>query len=234
MGTIRRKMTKEEAKKLAINIFNHIWHEKSKQALLNWLKLTFSFKGVTCFLPGIIGVLFVYWAQANGFQHQLLGKGENEDLALWLMGTVTALFLLRLLIYKLKVDVVLLIVAVAFLCREIHFPGTDAGVVIATIIAALLALYWEDELINVLEKAKWFQICMTGTMFTYLVAILIQKRVFKPYRIPILPHENAMHIPLEEVLENFAHAYFIVTAIVAFFSIKAIVSNHKNSGTAES
>jgi hypothetical protein len=80
-------------------------------------------------------------------------------------------------------------------------------------------MFRKDRILANIENAELFQIALTGMIFTYFVAILIQRRVFNPGRIPILPNEQLMHVALEEVMENVAHAYFLFCGIIAFFSI---------------
>lgn len=214
-------MTKEKAMMVATKLFRHLWNPKSREALSEWLRLILSWRGLVCVSPCIIGVLFVYWAKAHGYENSLISKGPNEILAVWLMSLATAVFLMRVIIDRSKLNIVLLVVAANFLCREIHFTSTGTAVYVVATIALLLAIYWEDEILDSLKDAKWFQICMTGTIFTYFFAILVQRRVFKAKRLPFLPDEEHMHVPLEEVLENVAHAFLLVSAIVAFFSISS-------------
>ena len=39
--------------------------DKPKPIVCSWLRLVFSPKGIWCFYPGILGIFFVYWAEAN-------------------------------------------------------------------------------------------------------------------------------------------------------------------------
>jgi len=135
------------------------------------------------------------------------------------MSFVVALFLIRSFLYQLEIDYVLLLMSVNFLCREIHFTGTGKAVYIITVFVFVWVIYRKDQILANIENAKLFQIALTGTFFTYFMAILIQRRVFTPERMPLLPNEQLMHVALEEVMENIAHVYFIFCGISAFFSI---------------
>jgi polyferredoxin len=73
--------------------------DKQKPIIYAWLKLVFSLSGIWCFVPGILGMLFVYWADANGYQTFIL-KGHHEIIAIVLIGGATALFLLRAVCYR--------------------------------------------------------------------------------------------------------------------------------------
>jgi len=94
------------------------------------------------------------------------------------MSTAVILFLVRSLLYRLEIDYILLTMAVNFLCREIHFVGTDNGVVIVAAIVLVWIFYWKDRIWANIEKAKAVQIALVGTAFTYFVSIVIARRVF--------------------------------------------------------
>ena len=111
--------------------------KKQKPIVFDWLRLLFSPKGIWCFIPGIVGVLFVYWAKARGYQSLIL-KAYHEQLAIGLLAIATALFLIRAVCYRIEIDSILAVMSVNFLCREIHFVGTDNGVVIV----AAFVLIW--------------------------------------------------------------------------------------------
>ncbi len=111
--------------------------DKPKPIVCSWLRLVFSPKGIWCFFPGILGVFFVYWAEANGYQALIL-KAYHERIAIGLMGVATVLFLMRAVCYRMEIDFILSAMSVNFLCREIHFEATDNAVVII----AGLVLFW--------------------------------------------------------------------------------------------
>ena len=127
--------------------------------------------------------------------------------------------MVRSLLYRLEIDYILLTMAVNFLCREIHFVGTDNGVVIVAAIVLVWIFYWKDRIWANIEKAKAVQIALVGTVFTYFLSIVIARRVFSVEYLGLLPNEANVHVALEEILENIAHLYLIVIGILAFFSI---------------
>lgn len=168
------------------------------------------------FLPALSGIFFVYFAHAYPTRHQWIAKVPQEIAALFLMGLATGLFLVRAWRFRLELDYILLLMAVNFLCREIHFTGTDTAVVIIAAAVLALTLYWIEPILASLEKAPLVRLAICGTFFTYLAALLIQRRVFTSNRIPLLPEEALLHVPLEEVTENIAHLYFIFIALAGF------------------
>jgi len=207
-------------------IIDHLWDDKTRKAFHGWLKLIVSSRGIWCFAPAFLTIFFVYWAE--GHSKPWIAEEPNEILAIVLMSLVVVVFLIRALLYRLEIDYVLLLMAVNFLCREFHFTGTDNAVVIIAAFVLAWVVYRKDHILASIEDAGLFQIALTGTIFTYFLAILIQRRVFKPTRLPFLPNEEFMHISLEEVMENIGHAYFLFCGIAAFFSIRNHRSgNHK-------
>ena len=199
-------------------LIDHLWDDETRKAFHGWLKLIVSFRGIWCFAPAFLTVFFVYWA--DGYAKPLISEKPNEVLAIVLMSLVVVVFLIRSLLYRLEIDYILLLMAVNFLCRELHFTGTDNAVVFIAAFVLAWVVYRKDRILASIEDAGLFQVALTGTIFTYFIAILIQRRVFKPTRLPLLPNEEFMHISLEEVLENIAHAYFLFCGIAAFFSIR--------------
>ncbi len=198
-------------------LINYIWDDKTQTVFYDWLRLVFSYRGIWCFTPAVFTIFFVYWAEV--YFKPLILKTPNEVLAIFLMSIVVALFLTRSFRYRLEIDYILLIWGLNFLCREIHFAGTGKAVYIVTVFLVVWVIYRKDYILANIENAKLFQLALTGTIFTYFIAILIQRRVFTPERIPLLPNEQLMHVALEEVMENVAHAYFIFCGVSAFFSI---------------
>ena len=195
----------------------HLWNDQTKQAFRDWLNLIFSLRGIWCFIPAILGMVFVYWAEYNA--NYLIAKQPHEILAICLMSIAVILFLIRSLLFRLEIDYILLTMAVNFLCREIHFVGTDNGVVIVAAIVLAWAVYRKDRIWANIEKAKAVQIALAGTVFTYFLSIVIARRVFSVEYLGGLPIEADVHVALEEVLENIAHLYLICIGIFAFFSI---------------
>ena len=216
-------------KENSIKLYNYLWDDNSKTAIINWLKLLISFKGMWVFLPALLGILVVYYAESHSLTKLLLDKSTNETIALWLMGITTGIFLIRVVLYKLAIDIILLAMAINFLCREIHFPGTSAGVYIVAILIILLSLFWKNRILENIKGATLFQAFLTATFILYLSAILIQRRVFKPHRLPFLPREDQMHIYLEEFMENLSHSFFLLAGVIAFFSISKLLCKNKSS-----
>ena len=181
---------------------------------LAWMKVVFT-TGIWSFFPVILGIGLTYWIDPQGM-HRGAVKGHCEFIAICLMSVVVAAFLLRVIMYRMRTDIVMLMLAIGFLCREIHFTGTSAGVYVVAGVAGLLAWIWRDDILDELDGKNQVKAAMFCMFWSYLVTLLIQRRVFKAHRIGILPDEDLLHIPLEEITENFAHLAFLSVALIAF------------------
>jgi hypothetical protein len=188
------------------------------KAKIDWLRRLLSPNGIWCFLPAVLGISFVYWAEANGYQALVLKKYQ-EQIAIGLMGAATAVFLIRAVFYRMEIDYILAVMSINFLCREIHFVGTDNAVVVVAGLVLIWILLRKNQIWASIRHAKLFQMSLVGTAFTYLLSILIARRVFSIDHLALLPNEANVHVALEEVLENIAHLFLTFSGIVAFLSI---------------
>ena len=200
---------------LTQRFISFLHHPQSKQVVAEWRRQILSPAIVWMVLPAAVGIAFVYLAVNAGWQ-QLITKPLHEVMAIILMSIAAVLFLVRAYFFRLKLDYLLLIMAVNFLCREIHFTGTDNGVVVVAALTFGLALFWSEQILSELRQAPLVRLALTGTFLTYLLGQLIQRRVFQSGRIPLLPDEALLHVPLEEVTENIAHLYFIFIGLALF------------------
>jgi uncharacterized membrane protein len=128
---------------------------------------------------------------------------------------------------------VFLIVSISFLCREIHFKGTGIGVYIVVGIAAILTYVWRDKIFDYLQDKVQFKALIFSVIWSYFCAILIQRRVFKEARIPLLPYEHKIHIILEEITENCAHFMFLLLGIFAIIISKKYLKSIKSQDVQE-
>ncbi len=70
----------------------------------NWMVLVFT-RGIWSFFPVVLGIFFGYWLYLGGITENTV-RDTFEVAAIWLMGAVVAVFLLRVIIYKLHTDIV--------------------------------------------------------------------------------------------------------------------------------
>jgi hypothetical protein len=162
----------------------------------------------------------VYYGHTHG-EDTRLWKGANEIAAIWIMGSVSALFIFKAIVFREKSDFIFAALAVSFLCREIHFKGTSQGVYVAVAVIGIWTWLWRDMLVEEVAGKKHLRIAVFCMVWSYFIAIIIQRRLFKEKRIPLLPDEHMVHVALEEVTENFAHAAFFYTGIAGlYYSLK--------------
>jgi hypothetical protein len=210
MGYSMRKKCKK--------LYNYIWDEDTKELLIHWLKLMVSAKGIWFFVPALLGILATYWFMYHGYYDtEATIKPAMEMISVEIIGFAAAIFLVRVICYRMKLDILMLLLTLGFFCREIHFKGSDEGVIVILVLVLILILKWKNEILDSLNGADCFLIVFGSLLFTYILAFLVQRGVFG--HIPILPDEEAVSEGLEEVLENIGHIMFIVLGIVSFFSL---------------
>jgi len=182
---------------------------------LFWAKSLFSIKGLWALLPVLAGVAVVCAGQLSGSETQYW-KGGNEIAAVFIMGATTAFFLLRSILFRKRYDCLLLALAVAFLCREIHFQGTSKGVYVAVGIIGAWAWIWRDSILDAMEGKTTLKTVIAGMIWSYFISIIIQRRVFKhvPLGAEFHRFEQSVHVALEEVTENVAHSMFLLVALL--------------------
>ena len=108
----------------------------------------------------------------------------------------------------------------AFLCREIPFAGTSVGVYVALVALVVWVVLWRKRLAAPLEHGQtksWLLV----TAGMYVLSQVIARRVFADRHLGIhmgiLPQEELLHIPMEEVCETVAHICLIVTSFAGSF-----------------
>jgi hypothetical protein len=158
--------------------------------------------------PLVIGLLYLIDAQHwTGVE-----KRFNELYAVCILGLVFAVLILRCALQRNLLYLLLGGFALAAWLREIHFAWTHQGVYVLLLILIALAWWWRERLKPLAQTGSflpWFK----GTLVIYLLSVLISRRIFKDLPI-MLPDEELMHVPLEEVLENVAHSMLLITALV--------------------
>jgi len=198
-------------------------------------------RGFWVFLPGFATVLAVYLIDLNAVNEAgeffplfsitnppfFLSKDLHENLAIGLMAITTFVFLIRAVAYRLEIDFVLLALSVAFLCREIHFAGTQYGVYIAVGLIVIWSGFRNEKLFKELECSMPVKIVLFGTGWSYLFALLIQRRFFKSifkalHTNGLVAIEKKLHGPFEELTENTAHLFFLLLAVVCFTLSKQV------------
>ncbi len=138
-------------------------------------------------------------------------KATNEALALLLTPLATAALFGRYLQGGNPVHLWLGWMGAIFALREIHFQVLDPAIYGALIVLLVWAAFWRRRLLAGADPGRlWIWLVSTG--WAYLFSQLVARRVFRG-----VPLENTLHIAIEELVENCAHAMLLVTAFADRF-----------------
>ncbi|HRR06051.1 MAG TPA: hypothetical protein P5105_02105 [Victivallales bacterium] len=194
-------------------------------------------KNAWIFLPIIFSLTVTYISFFLSFE-SILHKGNNEIIAIILMSIVPViLFSLVLLSRFAFIYSFFFILALNFLIRELdasvwNLPiigefklRTKEYIYFAICIMFLWAI-WKIEKVQAFFSENPFARKLFLSMFiTYLFSQLVARRIFRN----IFPDEKQIHIPLEEITENFAHFVFLLFAItILIYFIKKVHSKRKS------
>ena len=158
-------------------------------------------------LIGLLVLLFAYLAQDQGWEW-VRRKVLHETLALVL--TPIALGLFGWTAYRTRdpLQLVLTALSAVFLMREIHFYGSHRATYFALAAILIWAWRWRERLLEPIARGstrRW----LYSALLVYFLSQLMDRRGLR-----ILPHEQAIHVAVEEMLENAGHLLWIMTAVV--------------------
>jgi len=162
--------------------------------------------------------------------YDMILKSNHEVLAIVLMSMTSLILLNAVRKSSSFVAKAMCALAVAFLCREIHFTGTDKGVYVAAVLIAGWCFTRREVLLKELNDMPRLKLMLFTTGTTYLFALLVQRRAFKK----VLPEaykylEKWIHIPLEEVSENAAHLCFLICAVIFYKQLSCAIGKRSTA-----
>ncbi len=158
-------------------------------------------------LIGLLVLLFAYLAQDQGWEW-LRRKVLHETLALVLTPIALGLFAWTAYRTRDPLQLVLTALSATFLMREIHFYGSHRATYFALAAIVIWAWRWRERLLEPIGRGstrRW----LYSALLVYLLSQLMDRRGLR-----ILPHEQAIHIAVEEMLENAGHLLWITTAVI--------------------
>lgn len=167
--------------------------------------------------PALIGplvILFVYVARDQGWEW-VQRKMLHEALAVVLTPIALALFTWTAYRTRDPLQLVLTALSATFLMREIHFYGARTATYFALAAIAIWAWRWREDLLEPIERGstrRW----LYSALLVYFLSQLMDRRALR-----FLPHEPAIHVAVEEMLENAAHLLWITTAVVTRWALPA-------------
>lgn len=164
--------------------------------------------------PCLIGPAVVVLVVASGIKDEMgLVKPVSEAVSPWLLGVVTAAYALRAWRTRSELCMILTCLAAAFVCREIHFAGTSAGVKVAA--GALLV--WtvaRRKHLTAAFRDRMHIAWVAASAATYILSVLVAKNVFRADRIGLIPDEAHVGVSIEEGLELTAHVLFLASSVL--------------------
>ncbi|MES2788756.1 MAG: hypothetical protein V4719_03975 [Planctomycetota bacterium] len=93
---------------------------------------------------------------------------------------------------------------IVLLCRELHFPGTGAGVYVGLVVLAISAVRHRERLMPVWNCSSlcgwWF-----GAVSWYVLAVSVDSGAWK-----FLPHSLLWGVNLEETMESVGHMFVLL------------------------
>ena len=161
-------------------------------------------------LLGPVAMGAVYGAHGAG-REVFYDKQIHETLALIILGLAVVSYGACGARGRRPIHLILAVFTTALFCREWHFAGSGIGVYVAGVLILGWGYLWRERL-RPCWREEPFRWWLTGTLATYLLSVLISRRVFRH----LLPLEKELHVPLEEVTETTAHLMMLVTSLVAW------------------
>ena len=166
------------------------------------------------FLLGPLGMLYVYFLDALG-SADLAGRQPNELVAMPIIGLASFIFWIAAIRERSEFHLLLAVLTLGFFFREWHFEGTSTGVYIVALACVAWAILRRDHLAPAYYQGNT-RYWLMAALATYVLSQLIARRVFAARYLDLLPNEEALHIALEETVENVAHLMMLVTSMVAW------------------
>ena len=165
--------------------------------------------------------LFLIWPSAIVFTYIcyftdcfIIYKGPNESLAIIITVATVLVFLWRVCVNRNPLEIILLALSIALLCRELHFEGTTKGIYISLIVIVIWCVLWRKKISEVFFNSPT-KSYMIFTLLTYLLSQMIARRAFKGI-LPMEAESDVLRTGLEEIMENVGHIMLFITAIKGF------------------
>lgn len=161
--------------------------------------------GLLCVGP--LTMAYVYLAHAQGWA--AIDKNPNEVVALILLGIAGLVFALRAVLQRNPLYWLMASFAVIAWLREWHSEWIHHGVYYLLVGLIVWTWLWRDKIRPYAQQGS-FMPWLKGTLAIYVLAVLLARRAFSA----ILPNEEAVNTPLEETMENVAHAMLLIMSFL--------------------
>lgn len=194
-------------------------------------------KNFWIYIPVILSFATTYTAYHLELS-EILDKGNNEYLAVILISTVCIISLITAILSRfLFISSFFFLLGLNFLIREldatkwqIPYIGdfklrTKEYIYFALVALAVWAFYKFGAIRRYFSENPPARKLFMMMLITYVLSQLVARRVFKH----IIPDERAIHIPLEEITENFAHSAFIIFTVTMLITTILNLNTKKSS-----
>ncbi len=178
----------------------------SRPAWFNWWPI----------LIGPAGIVFVYIASALHW-NAVLHKANLENVGVVLTVSTAVALAFRSSVTRQPAYIVLTALAIAIACREIHWDWTKKTVYVAVAAIGIWGLVWRHRIQPFFSERPRTWIWLVATGSVYVLSQVIARRAFRH----VLPDEQALHIPLEEIAETLAHSMLLFFAVAPPFTKKS-------------
>ena len=172
---------------------------------INWLP---------CLLAPAALVAFALFIKPEFNQGQIQTHLENAGPIL--LGIAACVFAVRAAITRNPWHLIFTCLVITLFCRELHFAGTSDGVYVALGLIGVWIIAWNKKLRAIpvdWRLTSW----LIATVWAYVLAQLVDRRMFSPKYLNLIPDEKIIHSTVEEAMETLAHILMICTAIIEAF-----------------
>ena len=159
-------------------------------------------------LIGPLAVAAVVVAKAFYADFDLLDE-HLDSIAPWALLVPAAVYWIRCIATRNPLYVILTVVVGTLLLRELHWnPAIKIAAYPILVGCGVWILVWRDVL-KVAWRDRRHTVWLVATLATYILAQLIERRVFK-----FVPGEDAIHSKIEESVEVAGHTALIIASLV--------------------
>ena len=133
-----------------------------------------------------------------------------------LLGIAACIFAARAALAKNPWHLILTVLVITLFCRELHFAGTSTGVYVALGLICAWVIVWNKKLRAIpvdWRLTSW----LIGALWVYVLAQLVDRRMFGPKYLNLIPNEKIIHSTVEEAMETLAHLLMICVGFIGVF-----------------
>ncbi len=193
-----------------------------------WGQQVSSLKSSWIWVPGLSGIILVYFLRALDLFPYLLTRTFHEKIAPWIVVAIVFILIIRSIMSKDELIIYLMVLACVFLIRELDdtvfdFYGYLFELKTKNLVSFLLiamgtwGYLWRKKLFFCLNREILFKLMISGMLFSYFFSQVIARRAFRH----VLPDEKLLHIPMEEMTETISHLFFLTVAVCSYFIYKS-------------